>query len=811
MGPRAGNRSVLAATAAALALVVVGAPAPVQAAATRPNAGALSPRLAELAKPAVRSAPPASQARALSLAADGPGSLLRDGNRVLVEVRFDHGAAASAPELRAAGAEVLNVSNRYQTVTVAAKPGELRALPGVPGALGAKEVLTPVTAATEPCPSGLTVSEGDQQVRAKEARDKFSVDGSGVTVGILSDSFDLDSSAETDAAEDAETADLPGDGNPCGQTEPTDVIDEFAPGSEDPDPADEGRAMAQIVHDLAPGASLAFASAFNGEQAFAQNIENLAKPVADGGAEAGVIADDVFYYDEPFFQDGPVAVAASKVSEEGVSYFSAAGNDNIPDAEGNEIASWEAPAFRDSSGCPAGTPTYAAHCMDFNPGAGTDSGFGITVEPGGTLNVDLQWAQPWYGVHTDFDAYLLKGGVRIRESEYPNLHPGIQEPFEFLSWTNPSKSEPATVELAIDRCDTSCGAARAKAHPTTHAGTVGGDSDLPRLKFALLGNGGGAEATEYPVSHGGDTVGPTVFGHSGAEDVVSVAAVAAPIFEEDEAEFYSSRGPASHYFGPVLDTSPAAELGTAEILSKPDLAATDCGVTTFFGFRFEETGGELTRRFCGTSAAAPHAAAVVALMRNQQPTATPSALRTALTGSAAPLGSAEPCSVGAGLVDAVAAIELLESDEPGAPASSCEPPEQQTWTVLDEEVIAGAPIPIAPVEETPTDFVVQKIPGARSTARPRSPSTYFRKSPRPLIRTRRRSGRAIFRFGSNQGAVTFLCKVDRGRFHRCPARFARRYRLGRHVLRVKARGAGGQVDRTPAVFRFRVKRVGRGT
>ena len=166
----------------------------------RPSDGDLSPRLAELAKPAIRSAPPAKQARALSVAAEGPGSLLRQGNRVLVEVRFDHGAAAGVDDLRAAGAQVVNVSSRYQTVTVAAKPGELRQLSGTPRIAAVTEVLAPITRApASTCPSGAVVSEGDAQLRAAEARTAFGVDGTGVTVGILSDSFNRAGSAETHA------------------------------------------------------------------------------------------------------------------------------------------------------------------------------------------------------------------------------------------------------------------------------------------------------------------------------------------------------------------------------------------------------------------------------------------------------------------------------------------------------------------------------------------------------------------------------------------------------------------------------------
>ena len=91
--------------------------------------------------------------------------------------------------------------------------------------------------------------------------------------------------------------------------------------------SDEGRAMLQIVHDVAPGAGLAFYTADNSEADFANGIGKLAASVASGGAGAKVIADDVGYFDEPFFQDGIVAQAIDAVEAQGVAYFSAAGND----------------------------------------------------------------------------------------------------------------------------------------------------------------------------------------------------------------------------------------------------------------------------------------------------------------------------------------------------------------------------------------------------------------------------------------------------------------------------------------------------
>jgi len=772
------------------------APASASAAAGPPGDGALSPRLAELARPQVRTAPPAEQARALSLAAQGPGSLARRGNRVLVEVHFGHGAAAGVEDLRQAGAAVVNVSQRYQTVTVAAKPSELQALNGVPGVTGASEVLTPIAYST--CPSGAVVSEGVQQLRAGEAtgeaRQAFGVDGSGVTVGILSDSYNRATEAAdgsgpvaTTASQDVSSGDLPGVGNSCpGQSAPVGVLDDSSTEGED-----EGRAMSQIVHDVAPGAGLAFATAFNGETAFAQNIERLAKPVGEGGAGAQVIADDVAYFEEPFFQDGPVSVAVSNVVGGGASYFSAAGNDNLFEtATGNEIASWEAPQFRDAGSCPTGLALLetiqgvllnGSHCMDFDPGGGVDNTFGITVEREATLSIDLQWQEPWHGVSTDLDAFLLdsagnpvtSGGApawSIEDNASPSPA-GTQRPFEFLQWEN-SSSSPKEVQLVINR----------------YSGAA------PRLKLALMQNGGGVSATEYPVSSGGDTVGPTIFGHAGAASAIGVGAVR--FNTTSEPERYSSRGPVTHYFGPVSGTTPAAALPAPETVSKPDLVATDCGVTTFFAFKSGEDW-----RFCGTSAAAPHAAAVAALMRQANPSLTPAQVRQALAASARPVGAFGPYAVGAGLIDAAAALGEVAGPTPHTGPTGGE--EEQ------EEVGGGGGLGTTAPASGSTPQAQATGPAATSPLpRATRPAlrTFLRWHPRRVIHTRHRRARAVFWFGSNEAPVTFLCRVDRRGFRRCGRRYARRFPPGRHVVRVKARNSAGEVDRSPAVYRFRVKR-----
>jgi len=745
-------------TLAALVPICALAPAPAFAVSSRPGSDELSPRLSALAKPAVRAASPAEQAAELGLAAAGPGSLLREGNRVLVEVRFERGAAAGVDELRTAGAAVVDVSRRYQTVTAAVLPGEMVALGGIPGVVAVTEVLEPIAAAST-CPSGAIVSEGDVQLRAQEARSSFGVDGSGVEVGILSDSFDQDGSADTNETDDVEGGDLPGTLNTCpDQSTPVDILEDL----NNPEAADEGRAMAQIVHDLAPGARISFATAFTGLTAFAGNIEDLAAAGADA------IVDDVSYFEEPFFQEGPVGVAVREVSAGGVSYFSSAGNNNLI-AEGRDIASWEAPQFRNSGACPIGVPPYATSCMDFDPGAGVDSTFGFKVSAGATLTVDLQWAQSWNGVTTDIDAYLLSAvNVPLTDSESFNVTV-TQRPFEFLSWTNATGTA-QNVMIAINRCDLACD------------GTGSGDTGVPRLKLALLQNGGGVTESEYPESTGGDTVGPTIFGHNGAVDAISTGAIR---YDTTLApEKFSSRGPLTHYFGPVNGASPAPPLPSPQEIHKPDLVATDCGMTSFF----VPTATPGLYRFCGTSAAAPHAAAVAALMRDMNPSLTPAQTRTALISSGRPVAGFGPDAVGAGLIDAVAAVESASPLKIGG---------GETVTGKLEEALPTASTPAAPVVPRPPRRMPDRV----------APSTYFRLRPPALLLTARRAVKTVFHFGSNESGVAFLCKIDRRRFRACRPRTVRRFGLGPHVLRVKARDAAGNTDPTPAIFRFRVQRV----
>jgi hypothetical protein len=784
---RCGRRTVFAGLLLACLAALLGA---ASALAAVPSNGNLSPRLSELASAAVRSLSPAQQARRLDLPVAGPASLMRRGSRVVAEVRFEQGAAAGADSLRDAGAEVLDVSGRYQTVTVAARPTDLADLGAVAGVAGVTEVLEPIIRGLD-C-GGAVRSEGDGELNTPAARAGLGVDGSGVTVGIVSDSFDRSPGAATHAANDVFSGDLPGSASPCGSTQPVGVLSDPMSGG-----TDEGRAMAQIVHDLAPGAAIDFATAAGGQTGFARSIKALA------GAGARVIADDAIYPEEPFFQDGPVAVAINEVVAAGVSYFTAAGNDNVTSA-GNGVASFEG-VFASAGSCPAGVP--GSSCDDFDPSGGTDNAYDMTVAPGAEVVLDLQWAEPWGGVQTNLNAYLVDGsGTLLASSTNLNVSE-TQRPFEALAWKNEG-GVTAAVKLAIPRAF---------------------GSGSPRLKFVQIGNGAnGVVPTpeQVAISSAGFTIGPTIIGHSGAASAISVGAV--PFSNSAKPESYSSRGPVVQFFGPVLGSTPAAATGEV-VIPKPDLAATDCGATTFFAFKSAGVW-----RFCGTSAAAPHAAALAALMRQANPGASAAQIRAALLASARPVGAFGPAAVGAGLPDAYAAVNSVAL-APAVTITRAPQPLGRERRPLVEfaanrpvaftcSLDGSAPSPCASPYRAPTKLgdgkhgflVTATDVGGRVGASPvasfridtRAPRTKIAKHPPKLVQTRGRRAKIEFRFHSSERGGKFVCKVDRGRRKFCPSRFAVRLGAGRHEVLVKAVDAAGNVDPTPAVFRFRVKRVG---
>lgn len=857
----------------ACALVVLGFALPATAAAAESGSSPLSPELTQLAEPAVAAQPPASQAEAIGLPAEGPGSLIHEGDRVVVEAHFEGGALARLEALKEAGARISVVSRRYQTVALSVEPEDLDALAEVPGlssveasrapiVYGAGETASTAGTPTGPCEGGSVISQGLEQMNVETAREAFGARGAGETVGVLSDSFNAATTAigggtiATHAREDEETNDLPGPASTCsGQKVPVDVLAE-GPSSE---ATDEGRAMLQVVHDLAPEAELAFATAYSTELEFARNIERLAEPVSAGGAGADVIVDDVAYFEEPFFQEGPVANAIRKVTGEGVVYLTAAGNDNlIESGTGNEYASWERSEFHNTA-CPSVVAPEvgeaSSDCMNFSP-TGTDATFGITVEPKSTLLVDLQWAEPWLGVKSDLDAYLLNrtGASIVASGQADNINE--EEPVEVLGWKNTSSAS-VEVQLVIDRCIHNCNSAA-------------NVSAVPRLKFGLMEDGAGVSKTEYPESNSGAgiVVGPTIFGHAGSAAAITLGAVkyTQSATAPTEPERYSSRGPVTQYFGPVSGTTPAAELSPPEVIQKPNLTATDCASTTFFATYSSGW------HFCGTSEAGPHAAAVAALMEEIDPGTSPGAIRTAMEDSATPFTTVTACTaVGAGMLNADAAITALGGGLMSVEGSRCPAAEESRASEIKSESdtipsVIYTPNPVTPVvritngpkaignDATPTfefsssvpaSFTCQVDGGARQpcvspyvvptrladgthgfvvtatsaaglsgtsrvdefTIDTKAPRTAIVVHPKKVIETRKSSVVGRFRVRADEAPVTFYCQIDKEAVRVCGKTFHRRFGPGAHVVKVRAMDTAGNIAADWTSYRFRVKQL----
>ncbi|MDA0657440.1 MAG: GEVED domain-containing protein [Planctomycetota bacterium] len=402
--------------------------------------------------------------------------------------------------------------------------------------------------------AGSVLSEGDQALRADLSRLNFDVDGTGITVGILSDSFDSQGGAAAGIA----SGDLPAEGVRVLQDLPR---NSFFFGS------DEGRAMAEIVHDIAPGASILFATAFLGQISFANNIIALVQAGAD------VIVDDVRYFNAPFFQDGIVAQAAQFAVASGVSFFSAAGNSADEAVDGNFLKS----GVKD----PDDAGNLHAFRRKRNADDEPDTLQKITVPDGGVAQIILQWDSPFasagfFGASSDLAIYIMGADGTTVIAKEDVAYKGAAAT-EIITFENDG-SHDLDGEAGPDE--------------TFNVAISLKKGNVSQFKYLYRGT---ITINEY------NTRGSTVFGHSNARDVIAVAA--APYFATPEfgssstiLESFSSLGGTEILFDSFgFNTSTGVRL-------QPTLTGIDGTDNTFFG------------RFFGTSAAAPHLAAVAALM-----------------------------------------------------------------------------------------------------------------------------------------------------------------------------------------------------
>ncbi len=421
---------------------------------------------------------------------------------------------------------------------------------------------------------GKTTSQGATVLKTDQVN-ALGITGKGITVGLLSDSYDT-SVTPIRAAKDVKSGDLPGVGNPNGYTQPVVVLQDF------PNGTDEGRGMAQIVHDLAPAAKLCFATADISDVSFGDNIRALADKTGACGAD--VIVDDVVYFFEPMFSDGVIAQAADDVAAQGVSYFSSAGN---RPANAGYLAAYnkvdDAAARGSSQTVDLSLIASSSSAGGFHnlKTTGGEPDVSRTIVVSGTTNTLIfQWNDPFDagGITADYDLYLYSadGTSLVAVSNDDNV--ATDQPVEAV------QVGPGTYQIVVTRSDT-------------------GATTADKLRFVTFTTGGAVTGGEYI-----DFNTPTTYGHNSAKGAMGTAAK--PWFQPYLPESFTSLGRGIFYFDAAGN-----RLATPEIRNKPDIAATDGVNTTFFppgGDSLEDT--DTFPNFFGTSAAAPHAAGVAALV-----------------------------------------------------------------------------------------------------------------------------------------------------------------------------------------------------
>lgn len=555
------------------------------------------------------------------------------------------------------GVRVTDFSERYKRVAVTIDdPTRLFDLANIPEV---RRIAPEYGARTH---VGSVDSRASEAMRADIARGNFSVDGSGQIVGILSDSFaltpgvrDADTLPATGAegiltgSRSQDSGDLPATVNIL--RDDLDLL--FGTGSG----IDEGAAMAELVADVAPGAGLAFHTAFISEASFAEGITALRTE-----ANASVLVDDVLYFNEPMYQDGIIAQSATAAVAAGVPYFSSAGNFANRGLRQNFV---DIAAADDQAISPTGNDLH-----DFGGG---DGFLDITVPAQSSILAILQWNQPFEsvnmqaGAQIDLDIYLtgtadvagLGSPLSASIDQQGTTENPLGDAVELVEFTNGSLA-PVTIFLAIE-------------HFAGRQGAIPQNTATP-LEFRLVFIES-ADSIIPGITDANSTSGaPTIFGHAIAPGVMSVAAV--PWF--DTAAFNPGFTPS-----PVTDPEPFTARGGSLTVQfdaagayaprtsfEPDIAAVDGNGTSFFfpgsdldlgGFEGEPNG---IPNFFGTSAAAPNAAGVAGLLLQADDAQSPASLNAVLASTAIDIVGARAAPgiddvTGAGLIDAAAAVAVV--------------------------------------------------------------------------------------------------------------------------------------------------------
>ncbi|MFC1495973.1 S8 family serine peptidase [Candidatus Margulisiibacteriota bacterium] len=398
--------------------------------------------------------------------------------------------------------------------------------------------------------TGSVTSEGDTIHRSDTVRSDLGHTGAGIKVGVISTGiYGISASqASGDIPLSYEALSARSDGN----------LNIFN-GVYDA----EGLAMMEIVHDLAPGASLAFSNCNTSAE-----MRNAIQ-ILDETYNCNIIVDDLAFFDEPMFEDGSLNNKKDSIFNKGKLYFNAAGN--FADNEYYEGV---------FSGTIHSIGGYSSTVHNFGSG---DWNNRIWIPAYSSVTVFLQWNDQFGASGNDYDLYLTDSSGSYKYSSSVNIQNGIDDPTEMISYTNYGAGGYAY--LVVKKYS-------------------GNDK---QLKLFISGT----DFDEYSSAAG------SVFGSQAAKNAIAVGAIDHSF--PTAIENYSSQGPVR------------IDFPSYELRQKPDI----CGIDNI-----TVTGnGGFVSPFPGTSAAAPHVAALAALIWSSNTSLTNTQVKNLLLNNAVDLGS----------------------------------------------------------------------------------------------------------------------------------------------------------------------------
>lgn len=243
--------------------------------------------------------------------------------------------------------------------------------------------------------TGSVHSAGDSILKTNELRELTGANGSGVIIGVISN-------GAKGLTESQESGDLPDNV----------IVLKDGRGS-------EGTAMMEIVHDIAPNATLIYHDFGGGND---ENFIAAFRNLIDAGAS--IIVEDVGNYEVPYFEDGNIASAIYDIAKNHPDVFiiSAAGNYADVHYQGSYTDGGDGyHSFNGSTGIP------------------------VEIKPGGRLKVVLQWDDPFDTATHDFDLFLYDVQENAYISISNQLQTGEEKPLEKLNYQNvgdkPQKAE----------------------------------------------------------------------------------------------------------------------------------------------------------------------------------------------------------------------------------------------------------------------------------------------------------------------------------------------------------------------------------